>query len=257
MRQKKKGDKKTLKEYYDIKYSTSIGQAKATDADEKLIEQYELKTGKYSLKGVIKRSPWLKAGRPASKATSWLYQTVFKNPGKYRHNKQLLLQGNLFTFEYKNPKFKGTEMLPWFDKFPLVLSLGPVTTKEGVRNIGFNLHLLPSKIRVIVLCQVFEFYKKLYRYQIFYKKTNPVNIKYQYIIKKLRQYSVGFCVRMYIPSRMRIIVRFPYNEWSKAIFLPSRGYDGIRAAKLIKEWRTYNRKNGFTTNPNLSWQGRI
>ena len=70
--------------------------------------------------------------------------------------------GNLFSFEYKSPKYAGTSVLPWFDKYPLVLSLGPVVTNLGVRNIGFNLHLLPAKIRIIVVCKIFDLYKKPY-----------------------------------------------------------------------------------------------
>lgn len=254
MRQKK-NQKKTLKDYYETKYSKSIADARPTNTDETLIDEYDLKTSQYSLKGVIKRSPWLKSGRPSSKAMSWLYQTVFKDPTKYRWSKQLMAMGNFYCFEYKNPKFKDT--LEYFDKYPLVLSLGPIPTKEGIRNLGFNLHLLPSKVRLIVICQIFEFFKRLYRYQIFYKKTTAVNIKYDYIINKLRQYSVEFCVRLYIPSRMRVIVRFPYNEWHKAIFIPSRGYSSIRSQALIKKWRAFNRAKGFRTNPNISWQGRI
>lgn len=252
---KKKNTKKSLADYYTQKYTKSLTAAKATDTNENNIDAFDLKMGNYTLKMHILKNPWLKKGRPASEAIKWLFRTVFKDPQKYRHNKMLLNQGNLYAFEYKNPKYKGTSQLPWFDKFPLVLALGPVSTKEGIRNIGFNIHLLPIKIRVIVLTLVFDFYKKLYRYQLFHNQENkPVNIKYQYIVAKLAKYGVKFAIRMYIPSRMNQIVKFPYKEWNKAVFIPSRGYSDIRAAQLEKEWKKHVKAEGFNTNPNLNWK---
>jgi len=247
---------KTKKDIYNEKYKKSISDARGDDP-EKLIDDLGLKVGKYSLRTRIRENPWLKTGRPSSQATSWLYKTVFKNPQIYQYKKSLLYQGGLFTFEYKNPKYKGTAQLPWFDKYPLVLSLGPIVTKLGVRNLGFNLHLVPPKIRIIIVCQVFELYKRLYRYQIFYKKDGPVKIKYQYILKSLDKYGADFCVRMYIPARQHAIVLFPYKEWSKAIFLPSRGYDGVKAQKLISLWRKHIRTKGFGTTANIDWSSKI
>ena len=248
-----KKPKKNLADYYKEKYSKSLSEAKATGNDENTIDALNLNLGKYTLKSHITRSPWLKSGRPATKAIKWLYQEVFKNPDVYRHNRMLLNQGNLYMFEYKNPKY--SEILQYWDKFPLVLALSPVATKLGIRNLGINLHLLPIKIRVIVLCQVFELYKKLYRYQIFHQRENkPVNINYKYIEKKLQKFGIKFAIRMYIPNRQRQIVKFPYKDWSRAIFIPSRGYSKIRAAQLLKEWKKFIKNEGYKTNPNMSWQ---
>lgn len=255
----KGGDAKDIqKKIYTEKYRKSIENAKGDSTNElKLIDDFGIKSGKYSLKTRIKNNVWIKTHHPASAAQKWLFQEVFKNPKTYRYGKMILFQGGLFTFEYKNPKYKGTSQLPWFDKFPLVLSLGPVVTNLGVRNIGFNLHLLPPKIRIVVLVRIFELYKKLYRYQIFFKRDKPVQIRYQVIIKALEKFGVKFCVRMYIPSRMRQIVVFPYTDWYRAVFLPSRGYDSIKAAQLIKEWKDYCRKHGEVINPNVDWKTLI
>lgn len=247
---------KTAKELYAEKYKHSLSQARGYDNDEELIEKLNIRTGNYSLRTRIAKNPWLGRG-VASKATKWLFKEVFTNPREYRYDKQLLYQSGLFSFEYKNPKYKGTSVLPWFDMYPLVVSLGPVTTNYGVRNIGFNLHLLPPRIRVVVLCGIFEMYKKLYRYQIFYKQEKPIQIKYQAIVKAFDKYGVRFAIRMYIPARMNKIVRFPLKTWYKAIFVPSRGYDSIRAEKLIKEWRAFNRKNGYSISPRLDWKKHI
>jgi len=252
-----KKDKITMKDIHGIKYKQSLAQARATDNDSELINKLNLKTGYYSMKTRIMKNPWIN-DRPASKATKWLFQEVFKDAKTYRYSKRLIYQGGLFQFDYKNPKYKGViSVLPWFDKYPLVISLGPVVTKNGPRNIGFNLHLLPPKIRIIVVCGIFELFKKLYRYQIFFKQEKPVQIHYKLIIKALERYGVKFCVRMYIPQRMNQIVRFPLKDWHKAVFIPSRGYDAIKANKLIIEWRKFCRKHKFSTRENIDWKSTI
>jgi hypothetical protein len=238
------------------KYHTSIGKARANSEEEEQIDKLKLRTGNYSLKTKIIKNPWV-VSRPATKAVSWLFKFVFKNPDEFRYNRRLIYAGGLFMFEYKNPKYKGTVHLPWFDKYPLVISLGPVVTKLGVRNLGFNLHLLPPKIRIIAICAVFELYKKLYRYQIFFKQEKPVQIHYKQIVRALDMYGIKFSIRMYIPSRMNQIVFFPIKTWYKAIFIPSRGYDGIRAMKLIQAWKAYCRKNQHSASENINWKAII
>ena len=249
-----KTHKDVLREKYKKSLSNSIGDS---ENEEDLIDRYNLKIGKYSLRARIKNSAWVKTGRPASKAISWLFKEVFTNARVYRYNRQLLYQGGLFAFKYFNPKYKGTDKLPWFDKYPLVLSLGPVVTKLGIRNLGFNLHLLPPKIRIITICAVFEMYKKLYRYQIFFKKENPVQIRYNEILKALDMYGVRFAVRMYIPQRQTQIIAFPYKDWFKAVFIPSQGYDSIRANKLIQEWQKYQRNHGYSSKKDPGWKSLI
>jgi len=238
------------------KYKTSLAKAKANKDEEDQIEKLKLRTGNYSLKTRIIKNPWVNSA-PASKAISWLFKYVFKNPSEYQYRKRFIYAGGFFAFEYKNPKYKHTPQLLWFDKYPLVISLGPVVTKKGIRNLGFNLHLLPPKIRIVAICRIFELYKKLYRYQIFFKQQKPVQIHYKQIIKALDMYGIKFSVRMYIPSRMNQIVFFPIKDWHKAIFIPSRGYDGIRATKLINAWKTYCRNNSHPSSENINWKSLI
>ena len=244
------------KDIYKAKYSRILTDARGSQTEKETIEKLNIKSGYYSMRTRVLKNPWVN-DRPASKAASWLFKTVFKNPANYRYNKLLMYQGGMFIFEYKNPKYKDTSVLPWFDKYPLVISLGPIVTKLGIRNIGFNLHLLPPKIRIIVMCSIFELFKKLYRYQIFFKTNKPVQIDYRLIVQTLERFGVKFCVRMYIPQRMKQIVCFPYNEWHKSVFIPSRGYDAIRANQLVKEWQLFCRKNGNTINPNINWKAII
>lgn len=241
--------KETRADVLRQKYRESLKAATGQQTD----VPFGIRTGYYSLRTRILKNPWL-TNAPYSKALKWLYHEVFKNPKEFQYTKSLMKQGHLFIFEYKNPKYKGTSVLPWFDKYPLVLSLGPKVTQLGLRNIGINLHLLPPKIRIIVLCKVFDLYKRFYRYQIFLKIEQPINIDYTEIVKRLEFVGIKFAIRMYIPQRMNQIVHFPYKTWYKAIFIPSRGYDGIFAARLIREWKEYCKTHKLSVNSNLDWK---
>jgi hypothetical protein len=249
-------DKDFKKHQFEEKYKNSLVQARATNNDANNIEKLNIRTGYYSLKTRIIKNPWVNE-KPSTKATQWLFKEVFKNPKDFRYSRRLLGQGQLFMFEYTNPKYKDTNVLPWFDQYPLVISLGPTVTRLGVRNIGFNLHLLPPKIRIVALCSIFELFKRIYRYQVFLKQNQPVQINYKQIISYLNNYGIKFCVRMYIPSRMKQIVLFPLKTWHKAVFIPSRSYYGIRAKKLIEAWKTYCRNQGFSSSENIDWKSII
>lgn len=244
------------KDKLSAKYSRSLKDASG-DKDLESLYARSGKGSKFSLRTRILKSKWV-GNKPASKAISWIFKEVFKDPKTYRYARKLMAEGHLFTFKYFNPKYKGTSILPWFDKFPLVLSLGPRITNLGIRNLGFNLHLLPPKIRIIVICYIFELYKVAYRHNIITEKeNNPIKLNYHQIQKEMSNLGIEFCVRMYIPSRQVEIVRFPIKDWEKAIFMPSRGYDGIRAAKLIKEWQYFCKSKGISISPSLNWKTRI
>ena len=247
----------TNKDKYAAKYSKSVSSATGDKEFAARLKKMKIKTGRFSLRKEILNNPWL-GQRPASQALRWLFKEVFKDPKSYKYSKRLLHQGGLFIFEYHNPKYKDTSVLPWFDKYPLVLSLGPRVYETGVRNLGFNLHLLPPRIRIITICYIFELYKNLYRFGIYYNKDiNVIPLDYKNIIKVLESYGVKFCVRMYIPQRQTQIVHFPTKDWSKAIFIPSRGYYDIRAKKLIKEWRNYCKDAGLSINEKVNWKSLI
>jgi hypothetical protein len=247
----------TDKDKYAQKYNHSISAAQGDKEFANKLKKMKIRTGRFSLRKEILNNPWL-TKRPASQALKWLFREVFKDPKNYKYTKRLLYQGGLFIFEYHNPKYKDTSILPWFDKFPLVLSLGPRVYQTGIRNLGFNLHILPPGIRIITLCYIFELYKKTYRFGVYYQKDiHPVAVEYESIMKVLKPYGVGFSVRMYIPQRQTQIVHFTPKDWHKAIFIPSRGYYDIKAKKLIKEWREYCKNNKLTINERVNWKSLI
>ncbi len=261
---KQKAKKGSLKQartdYINERYKKSLRAAMGLDiktgqGELDFIEENNINIGKYSLKTRIKNNPWLKRGRPASSAIKWFFREVLKDPLHYQWRRKLFLSGNLYYFTYTNPKYK--DELDFYDNYPLVLSLGPKATQLGVRNIGINLHMLPPRVRIIVLCQVFELHKRYYRYLVFFDKTKPVQINYKLITKSLEAYGIKFGIRMYIPERMRTVCMFGIRDWHKAIFIPSRKYSKIRAAELIKRWTKYVRTLGYSTTSRVDWTSKV
>jgi hypothetical protein len=247
--------KKSKKELDSKRYKKSLSAASSDEYLEDEIKRKSKKTGKFSLRTRILNNPWLK-DRPTSQALKWLYTEVFKDAKKYKWKHALLLQGNLFAFRYMNPKWK--DKLAFWDNFPLVIALKPITTNSGLLNRGFNLHLIPIRVRILTLCYIFNIYKNIYRYGFINKNPKqPVGVEYRVIMKVLQPFGVGFCIRSYIPQRQKEIVHFPLTDWHKAIFLASRGYEKVKAQELLQLFLQYCKDNGISVNPKLDWKAMI
>lgn len=184
-----------------------------------------------------------KSRNPAKAAVEWYQKEYVQNPERYV-KRRIMQPGTLCMFDYDDPKYK--EELAFYDTQPLVLCLQPFITKdEKIRILGLNLHLLPPKIRQLVLYQAFLLYKSEYTAQLFTdKKALQVNVNWRQIKRQLEKYGAGFCIRMYIPSRQKNVVEFRQEDWSKAIYIPSKGYKKTTIQKLEKLWREFVKNQG-------------
>lgn len=206
----------------------------------------------YDLYKEIKNHPWNKSFGLIS-AKRW-YNDYKKDKNNWLQG-QLMRQGHLYMFDYKEPKYKDTPQLPWFDENPLVLSLGPIKTSLGWRTININLHLLPPITRRIVLSRIFEFNKNRYKGLMGLKNQKVVMVKYKDIIEPLEKYGVAFAIRMYIPELQKNIIEFKIEDWKNAIFLESKKLNGITIKGLQKDWSEFvkERKKNGSINLNSNW----
>ncbi len=188
-----------------------------------------------------------KSVNPPKAAVKWYKDNYQNNPDKYV-KRRVLQPGSLCIFDYDTPKFADT--LDYWDRNPLVLVLQPFITKEEkIRVMGINLHLLPPNIRKLVLYQAFLMYKSEYTAQLFTdKRALQVNIEWHVIKKQLEKFSAGFAVRMYLQSLMKNVIEFNQDDWSKAIWLPSRAYEKTDIQKLEKLWKEYVKNQGRKVN---------
>lgn len=172
-------------------------------------------------------------------AINWLKTFVRKNPSAQVKG-SFLEPSMLYMFNYDNPKFKDNlSVLPYFDTQPLVLSMGVIDTKNGKREIGINLHLLPEQVRKMVLFKIYSVYKIEYKKAMKSGKGTNFRMNWKTIHSINKNLGVGFAVRMYIPKRRSNVIKFPLTEWERAIWIPTKGYSRISPLQLEKEWKKY------------------
>lgn len=178
------------------------------------------------------------SSKPEREAVIW-YKKTYRNDRDAWLRKGYMKPGRLYIFDYKKPK--NIDTLPWFDTNPLVLSLGIFKTKDGKkRNIGINLHLLPPKVRRLVVYTVFTAFKTQYKKNLYADDPKDIPaIKWQMIQKLVSKYGTAFALRMYIPELQKNIIEFKVEDMPKAIWIPSTRYEKTNAYKLEKEWRKY------------------
>lgn len=137
------------------------------------------------------------------------------------------LIGRMFMFLY-DPKYKET--LPYYDKFPLILMVGPA--KGGF--YGLNLHYLPPRQRAVFFDRLMDHTnnKKLdetTRFKLTYDMLNST--------KKLRAYAP--CFKHYLNKHIasKTVEVLP-KEWEIALFLPTDSFVGQKNTSIWQKTRT-------------------
>lgn len=177
-------------------------------------------------------------------AFSW-YNKAKKNPMDptvvFCEN-QMMQVGKLNQFNY-NPKHKNT--LDYYDKKPLVLSLGVIQRKKMRYELGINLNFIPAPYKWYILDKIQRTYSGFFQRQKDGRASNNAlkqpQIRYRYAAIKamLSQYGFEFAIRMYIPSRKSKLYCINYNNWVTASFLSIEKFEGITYKQMIKEFRKY------------------
>lgn len=140
-------------------------------------------------------------------------------------NKPLI--GRMFMFLY-DPKYKET--LPYYDRFPLILMVGPA--KKGF--YGLNLHYLPPRQRAIFFDRLMDFtnnkkYDETTRFRLSYDLLNST--------AKLRAFAP--CFKHYLTEHVTSkTVEILPNEWEIALFLPTDSFIGEKNTSIWQKTRT-------------------
>jgi hypothetical protein len=123
-------------------------------------------------------------------------------------NKPLI--GRMFMFLY-DPKGKDT--LPYYDRFPLILMVGPA--KKGF--YGLNLHYLPPRTRAVFFDRLMD-----YTNNKKYNDTTRFKLTYDMLSStaKLRAFEPCFKHYLYEHVDSKTVEVLP-SEWEIALFLPS------------------------------------
>jgi hypothetical protein len=123
-------------------------------------------------------------------------------------NKPLI--GRMFMFLY-DPK--GKETLPYYDRFPLILMVGPA--KKGF--YGLNLHYLPPRARAVFFDRLME-----YTNNKKYDETTRFKLSYDLLSSSAKLRAFESCFKHYLFDHVdsKTVEVLP-SEWEIALFLPS------------------------------------
>jgi len=129
------------------------------------------------------------------------------------------LPGRMFMFIY-DPKGKGE--LPYYDKFPLILMVGPAP--DGF--YGLNLHYLPPLLRA-------KFLDKLMVLASSTKLDENTKIVFSYKLltsaSKFKEFAP--CFKHYLTRHVKSKIEMvPAPEWDIAVFMPTERFAGKSAA---------------------------
>ena len=124
------------------------------------------------------------------------------------------IPGGMFMYFY-DPKTKDT--LPYYDKFPLTVIVGPAP--GGFT--GLNLHYLPMVLRAKLLDALMDITsdKK-------YDDNTKFNLSYNTLKKASKMRYFKPCFKRYLTAHVKSrFARVPASEWEIATFLPTASFE--------------------------------
>ena len=150
---------------------------------------------------------------------------LMKDESLQLKDRQLVGSMNMFFYD---PKTK--DKLPFFDRFPLAIVVGPA---EG-GFYGLNLHYLPMNLRAKFLDALLDNMtnKK-------YDESTRFRLNYSMLQKasKLRYFKP--CFKHYLTENLRSrFARVPSAEWEIATFLPTASWEKSSASNVYKVSRS-------------------
>lgn len=155
--------------------------------------------------------------------------------------------GKIYAFKY-NPKTK--EQLSFYDRNPVVLSLGPSKKIKNL-DLGINLNFLPRKFKVNLLSIIYTAYKSKIRKEINKKQTlldsgktpsakteKPILLYYEQA-KSLIPNELRFAIRSYYINRRKNTVVTSYDKWTHIPLLRLEDIEGVALSFVYKLWKYY------------------
>ena len=128
--------------------------------------------------------------------------------------------GRMYMFFY-DPKLK--KQLPYYDRFPLAIMVGPAPGGY----YGINLHYLAPRLRAILLDRLMDYttgQDEKMRFKISYRILKATT--------KLRPFKP--CFKHYLKKHVRSqMVEVNSEDWETAIFLPTEQFKGASKRKVF------------------------
>ena len=210
----------------------SLSPHAISELSKKIYDKEEI--DKYELDEAIDEHPLAK--RPTFIRSKLAYREIMQN-GK--STTKYMLPGNVYMFFYHDPKYAVE--LEYYDRTPLIISLGITRTKDNViREIGMNLHFYPPFARERILNHTYQVFKPWFDKQ-FNDPQHKVSkfISYDRLKHIMsRNMKLAFGIRMYIPTLRGATYQLPTRLLSTAYYTEGH-FSKATMAQIFKFWRQF------------------
>ena len=134
--------------------------------------------------------------------------------------------GKMYMYFY-DPKHKET--LPYYDRFPLIIMVGPAP--RGF--MGLNLHYLPLATRAKFLDALLDTINNER-----YDESTRFRLSYDMLKRASRLKAFRPCLKRYLSSHVRSrLALVPAPEWEIATFLPTADFEKASSSEVYKDSR--------------------
>ena len=132
--------------------------------------------------------------------------------------------GKMYMYFY-DPKHKET--LPYYDRFPLIVMVGPAP--KGF--MGLNLHYLPLAIRAKFLDALLDTINNER-----YDESTRFRLSYEMLKRASKLKAFRPCLKRYLSSHVRSrLAMVPAPEWEIATFLPTADFEKASSSEVYKD----------------------
>lgn len=134
--------------------------------------------------------------------------------------------GKMYMYFY-DPKHKET--LPYYDRFPLIIMVGPAP--KGF--MGLNLHYLPLDVRAKFLDALLGTINNER-----YDESTRFRLSYDMLKRASRLRAFRPCLKRYLSSHVRSrLALVPAPEWEIATFLPTADFEKASSSEVYRDSR--------------------
>jgi hypothetical protein len=155
------------------------------------------------------------------KSVAWFKKKVGDSARNFK-KKAVLKPGRMYTFGY-DAKFK--EILPYWDKFPLIIALD--VYKDGF--LGLNFHYLYPVERMRFMSKIMKFATQKGEVEDMTDKAR-FNVSWD-AVRNIRQ--ADKMIHKYLYGHVKTsLLEAPPNEWENVIFLPYQKFVGASSKSV-------------------------
>lgn len=152
-------------------------------------------------------------------------------------------KGKVYRFSYD----ATTEGLKYFDRNPLIISLGRSHFKNSICETGLNLNLLPYVVKINFLSKMYNSYENLINREINGRNANnakaqkPLSFTRDNIMRLIKYYNAGYAVRNYLSKNRTDTTMISYDNWYRAAFIQEFDFEGFTINKIYNDYYSYMR----------------